>query len=54
MWYEPYQKQMDTVMEEIGYTRGVNWITRKFEGAEHSEVAWRGRLDIPLTFLLGS
>jgi predicted alpha/beta superfamily hydrolase len=52
-WYEPYQKQMDTVMEEIGYTRGVNWITRKYEGAEHSEIAWRQRLDIPLTFLLG-
>jgi predicted alpha/beta superfamily hydrolase len=53
-WYEPYQKQMDTVMEEIGYTRGVNWVTEKCEGAEHSEVAWRQRLSIPLTFLLGN
>ena len=52
-WYEPYQEQMDRVMEEIGYTQGVNWVTRRFEGAEHSEVAWRQRLDIPLTFLLG-
>jgi predicted alpha/beta superfamily hydrolase len=54
VWYEPYQKQMDTVMEEIGYTKGLNWITNKFEGAEHSEIAWRKRLDIPLTFLLGN
>lgn len=52
-WYEPYQNQMDTVMEEIGYTRGANWVTHKFEGEEHSEIAWRKRLDIPLAFLLG-
>jgi len=52
-WYEPYQKQMDTVMEEIGYTKGVNWVTHKFEGEEHSEIAWSKRLDIPLVFLLG-
>ncbi len=50
--YEPYQKQMDAVMEEIGYTRGVDWVSKKFKGAEHSEIAWRKRLDIPLTFLL--
>ncbi len=53
-WYEPHQMHMDTVMEEIGYTRGVDWVTRKFIGAEHSEIAWSQRLDIPLTFLLGS
>jgi predicted alpha/beta superfamily hydrolase len=52
-WYEPYQKQMDLVMKSIGYVQGKNWETRKFEGAEHSEVAWRIRLDIPLVFLLG-
>jgi len=53
VWYEPYQKQMDAVMEEIGYSKGVNWVTKKFEGEEHSEIAWRKRLDIPLIFLLG-
>ena len=52
-WYEPHQLRMDSVMQDIGYERGVNWITRKFEGAEHSEVAWKERLDIPLVFLLG-
>jgi hypothetical protein len=52
-WYEPYQKQMDIVMEAIGFTQGINWVTHKFEGEEHSEIAWRKRLDIPLIFLLG-
>jgi predicted alpha/beta superfamily hydrolase len=50
-WYKPYQKQMDSVMQEIGYDK-TNWITKKFEGANHSEAAWRERLEIPLTFLL--
>jgi predicted alpha/beta superfamily hydrolase len=52
-WYEPYQKQMDLVMKSKGFVQGKNWETRKFEGAEHSEVAWRKRLDVPLVFLLG-
>jgi len=30
-----------------------NWITKKFEGADHSEKAWRERLDVPLVFLMG-
>ncbi len=52
-WYEPHQLRMDSVMQDLGYERGVNWVTKKFEGTEHSEVAWRERLDIPLVFLLG-
>jgi len=52
-WYEPYQQQMDAVMKELGYTDS-NWTTQKFVGAEHSEVSWRERLDIPLIFLLGN
>lgn len=52
-WYEPYQKQMDEVMKFKGYVQGKNWETRKFEGAAHTEAAWRKRLDIPLLFLLG-
>lgn len=52
-WYEPYQKRMDEVMKSKGYIQGKYWETRKFEGAEHSETAWRKRLDIPLLFLLG-
>jgi predicted alpha/beta superfamily hydrolase len=51
--YEPYQRRMDALMPAHGYVEGRNWITRKFEGAEHSERAWRERVDVPLVFLLG-
>ncbi len=50
--YEPYQQQMDLFMQAAGYRHGKNWLTQKFEGAEHSERAWRERVDIPLRFLL--
>lgn len=50
--YAPFQQRADRVMEEAGYTREQNWITRIFEGAEHSERAWRERVHVPLQFLL--
>jgi len=50
--YEPYQLQMDDVMRKYGFTEGEDWITRRFEGADHSPKAWRERLHIPLKFLL--
>lgn len=49
--YESYQQQVDAIMQAKGYN-STNWITRKFEGKDHSENAWRERLHIPLTFLL--
>lgn len=51
--YEPYQQEVDKVMSAKGYTQGVDWLTLKFEGAEHGERAWRERVHIPLEFLLG-
>jgi len=51
--YEPYQERADAILRKAGYVEGQNWITRKFEGAEHSEKAWRLRVDQPLVFLLG-
>jgi predicted alpha/beta superfamily hydrolase len=51
--YEPYQKKADEILRKAGYVEGRNWITKKFEGAEHSEKAWRLRVDQPLVFLLG-
>ncbi|CAN5801268.1 alpha/beta hydrolase-fold protein [soil metagenome] len=51
--YEPFQKKADKVMKKKGYKKGRNWLTRKFEGEEHSEKSWRKRVDIPLEFLLG-
>jgi enterochelin esterase-like enzyme len=49
--YEPAQLKVDAVMAEKGWT-SKNWMTRKFEGADHSEKSWRKRLNIPLEFLL--
>jgi predicted alpha/beta superfamily hydrolase len=49
----PYQLRADAIMRRKGYQESVNWITRTFAGEEHSERAWRKRVDIPLVFLLG-
>ena len=49
--YEPYQIEVDKIMKQKGYT-SKSWITKKFEGEDHSEVAWAKRLHIPLVFLL--
>jgi neopullulanase len=51
--YEPYQRRVDALMRRSGYREGVDWMTRKVDGAEHSELAWRARVDVPLKFLLG-
>ena len=52
--YGPHQMRMDEVMRNRGYRAGKDWVTRRFEGADHSPRAWRERLHIPLKFLLGS
>lgn len=51
--YEPFQLKADAILRKAGYVEGQNWITRKFEGAEHSEKSWRLRVNQPLEFLLG-
>lgn len=50
--YEPYQRRVDALLRRSGYREGVDWITRKYEGAEHNEAAWRARMAVPLTFFL--
>ena len=50
--YGPYQKRMDEYLRNAGYVENTNWITLKFVGADHSEKAWRKRVEIPLSFLL--
>ena len=52
--YEPYQMQMDLILRKKGYREGEDWITRRFDGANHSMQAWKDRLHIPLKFLLGA
>lgn len=49
--YEPYQKKMDKILKSKGYT-SKDWITKKFEGEGHSEIFWRKRFHIPMSFLL--
>ena len=51
-FYEPYQLKIDSLIRLKGYDKS-NWKTLKFEGKNHSEAAWRERLDVPLTFLIG-
>jgi enterochelin esterase-like enzyme len=50
--YEPFQLRMDEHLRAAGYRQGVDWETRAFPGAEHSERSWRERVHIPLRFLL--
>jgi alpha-glucosidase len=49
--YPELQTQVDQVMRDRGYDEN-NWQTLVDEGANHSEAAWRARLDQPLVFLL--
>lgn len=49
--YEPFQQRMDAHLNRLGYRSGADWMTRKFPGAAHNEIAWRERVHIPLEFL---
>lgn len=49
--YPEIQRKVDTNMKNKGYAED-NWITRYFPGEDHSEKAWRKRLNIPMEFLL--
>ncbi len=51
--YPPLQQKVDDLMKEKGYSE-KNWKTLFFEGKDHSENAWKDRLDIPLAFLLST
>lgn len=50
--YGPHQAFVDEIVRERGYTE-ASYMSRVFDGAEHSETAWSDRLEIPLLFLLG-
>lgn len=51
--YEPYQHHFDNQLRAAGYQEGRDFQSLKFAGADHNEAAWRDRLHLPLTFLLG-
>ncbi len=49
--YAPFQQQVDSILNAGGYRSGNNFLSLRFEGAAHNEVAWQQRLDQPLKFL---
>ena len=50
--YGPFQQQADAAMRLKGYNN-ENFLSRIFPGADHSELSWSKRLEVPLVFLLG-
>lgn len=51
--YAPSQKKVNELLKAKGFTN-KNAMSQFFPGENHSEEAWKKRLDIPLTFLLGN
>jgi enterochelin esterase-like enzyme len=49
--YPPLQRKADSVLMKRGYGPG-SLLSLSFPGTNHSEPAWRERLDQPLVFLL--
>jgi predicted alpha/beta superfamily hydrolase len=49
--YPPLQNKVDELMRKKGYTQ-KSWMTKYFTNQDHSEVAWSGRVHIPLQFML--
>lgn len=49
--YENHQKGVDNMMKKKGYQLGVNWVSRKFENADHSEKSWQERFHHIMQFL---
>ena len=49
--YEPVQKQVDAWLERSGMKPGTDFVSRKYEGADHNEAAWRSRVGDALKFL---
>ena len=50
--YAPYQVRVDAILRNAKYRDEENFVTRVLEGADHSERAWRVRVDGPIEFLL--
>jgi predicted alpha/beta superfamily hydrolase len=50
----PFHLKLDAALAARGYAAGTNWITARFNAADHSEKAWRRRAHLALEFLLGN
>jgi pimeloyl-ACP methyl ester carboxylesterase len=49
----PYQGQVDNVLQAKGYVQGQDLITKKIPGAGRDENSWQVKADKMLEFLLG-
>jgi len=49
--YEESQLKVDSLMRLTGFSE-KNWMTKKYDGADHSEKSWAQRLSVPFSFLL--
>lgn len=49
--YHPYQLKADTILKKAGYRKGKDLLSLCFQGADHTEAAWRKRIAEPLQFL---
>jgi enterochelin esterase-like enzyme len=50
--YEPVQREVDAWLVKQGLVAGVDFVSRRYDGADHSERAWRARVGDALAFLL--
>ncbi|MFL1897298.1 alpha/beta hydrolase [Aquimarina sp. 2-A2] len=50
--YEPYQLRVNEILKNKGYKEGVDFISKKFEGASHNIQSWNARIHIPIEFIL--
>lgn len=51
-YYPPHQKEVDQIFREYVNGGSNQYVSKAFEGAAHTERAWKERLDVPLLFLL--
>ncbi len=49
---EPHRHIRSWLLEQ-GLVPGEDFVIRVYEGADHTEAAWRERLEDPLRFLFG-
>lgn len=52
--YGPYQDRIDSLLVQQGWKPGIDFVSKTYPGADHSEEAWRARLGESLQFLLGN
>lgn len=50
-YYPPYQAEIDAGLTDFGWTKGKDFTSKSYDGAEHEENAWRQRLPEIMTWL---